>query len=382
MRTRGRETALRVARERGWTTLEELLMLASGSPVEPAVAEELLGQAGIELVPGDEGWAEVERLAAQGGLDRGPSPAPTGEESSTDALDLYLREVRRTRLLTAEEEVTLAREIEDGVAARGRLERGVVDPAERLGLVQVVRRGEAARRRMIEANLRLVVSVARKYRGRGLTFLDLIQEGSIGLSRGVEKFDWRRGFRFSTYAYWWIRQAITRAISEQSRTIRLPVPVVQKLARVFDAARGLEAELGRAATTTELAGRLGVEAGQVETLLRVGRLPISLDQPISAESETTLADLLAGAAPGVEEVEERDAEGALVRALGELLTSRQAEALKLRLGLDRAGEPRTLEEAARRMGVSRERVRQLETQAFERLRQVPSFRDRLRELTG
>jgi RNA polymerase primary sigma factor len=381
--------AVEQARERGWITLEELMNLASGSPIDLDDATDLARAAGIDLVKskgddGDDSWEDLETLAEEGpgaftGVREGPVPieelAPGGPAA------LYLREISRTPLLTAEEEIELAKRVEAAQAARERLAEGVADPGERARLEETVQRGEEACQRMIEANLRLVVSIAKKYLGRGLSFLDLVQEGNLGLRHAIEKYDWRRGFRFSTYAYWWIRQAIGRAVAEQGRTIRLPVHIIEQLTKLYNTARELGFELGREPTPAEIGMRLGIEPDKVKDAFQAARLPLSLETPIGEEEESTLADLIADAAARnpSEEAEEGVLAQTLDEALGEYLTPREAQLVRLRFGLDRGGPERTLAEVGQEMGISRERVRQIEAQTMKKLRRVAPFRERFRE---
>jgi RNA polymerase primary sigma factor len=377
---------LAAARERGSITLDEIMRLASGSPVDTDEALHVTREAGIDLVEddADDPWSSLSTLA-----DEGPSaflPPTRDDEAATDELmaggpaSLYLREISRARLLTADEEVTLAQQLEAGKAAREQLERGVDDSEERARLEETAARGEEARQRLIESNLRLVVSVARKYLGRGLSFLDLVQEGNIGLQRGVDKYDWRRGFRFSTYAYWWIRQAVSRAVAEQSRTIRLPVHVVEQLTKLYNVARELERDLGRQPTPAEIGEQLGISGERVEEAFRAARVPISLETSIGDEGDSTLADLVAddvGRGPA-EEAEETVFGQALDRSLAERLTPREADVLRLRYGLTDNHE-RTLAEVGKELGISRERARQLEAEAMRKLRRDVSFRHELQD---
>jgi RNA polymerase primary sigma factor len=376
------------ARERGSITLDEIMQIASGSPVDLDDALDATHEAGIELTQADgeddDPWASIETLAHEGPdaltASARPTPDVTDDLMAGGPASLYLREISRTPLLTAEEEVTLAQELEAGKDARAHLEQGIDDPDERTRLREVALRGEAARTRLIESNLRLVVSVARKYLGRGLSFLDLVQEGNIGLQRGVDKYDWRRGFRFSTYAYWWIRQAVSRAVSEQSRTIRLPVHVVEQLTKLYNVARELEHQIGRRPTPEEIGERMGISAERVQDAFRAARVPISLEKTLGDENDATLADIVAdevGPTPA-DEAEETVFGQALDRSLSERLTPREADVLRLRYGLTDNRE-RTLAEVGQELGISRERARQLEAVAIQKLRRDAPFRREFQE---
>lgn len=383
---------LEAAKERGSITLDEIMRLASGSPVDLDEALHVTREAGIELAEdrdtsSADPWADISTLAGEG-----PSafnPTARDEEAVTDELmaggpaSLYLREISRNRLLNAEEEVELAQQLEAGKAARAQLDAGPEDDEQRQALEQIVEVGQEARKRLIESNLRLVVSVARKYLGRGLSFLDLVQEGNIGLQRGVDKYDWRRGFRFSTYAYWWIRQAVSRAVAEQSRTIRLPVHVVEQLTKLYNVARELERDLGRQPTPAEIGEQLGISGERVEEAFRAARVPISLETSIGDEGDSTLADLVADdLGPGPAEQAEDTVFGqALDRSLAERLTQREADVLRLRYGLTDNHE-RTLAEVGKELGISRERARQLEAEAMRKLRRDVSFRHELQDAIG
>jgi RNA polymerase primary sigma factor len=370
-------TSLAEARERGSITLEQLMELASGSPVNLDEARELAHEVGIELNEGNgDPWEHLERFADEGPeafRETREGPAPAQEVVLGDPATMYLGEISRTPLLTADEEVQLAQERDAGREAQARLDTGEDDPH----VHELVRRGEAARQRLIESNLRLVVAVAKKYLGRGLSFLDLVQEGNLGLQKGVDKYDWRKGFRFSTYAYWWIRQAITRAVAEQARTIRLPAHVFELLSKLYSVMRTLQVELGRAPTTGELAQRLGVTEDKVRDAFRAARVPISLDVPIGEDATATLSDIIAdvGTPAPAEEVEDSMLSSSMLRALGEFLTPREADVIRLRYGLDRDGTERTLGEVGQELGISRERARQVEVEALAKLRRTGSFRE-------
>ena len=379
-----RRGGIDAARERGWITLEELMRLASGSPVDMDTATDLARDAGIDLVERDgDAWEDLGTLS-----DRGTDAFTITPETSVGADELmaggpaalYLREISRNPLLTAEEEVTLAQQIEAGKDADERLRQGVEDSAERAALEAASRLAAAARTRLIESNLRLVVSVARKYLGRGLSFLDLVQEGNIGLQRAVDRYEWRKGFRFSTYAYWWIRQAVSRAVADQARTIRLPVHVIEQLTKLYNAARGLESQLGRPPTPAEIGEAVGTDADKVQEAFRAAKVPISLETPIGEDEGSTLADLVAdvaGRSPS-DEAEEGVLAQAVDQSLRANLTPREVEVMRLRYGLS-DGQERTLAEVGRALGMSRERARQIEAEAIRKLRRAGSFRAEFKE---
>jgi RNA polymerase primary sigma factor len=317
--------------------------------VEPAELEALA----LELDLGDQEMAdftqELESLGLEIGApvdepeDEPPAAAPVTEHvhhGAGDSLQLFLADVGKHKLLTASEEVTLAKQIEKG------------------DLI--------AKRKMIESNLRLVVSIAKGYRGLGVPFLDLIQEGTLGLNRAVEKFDWRRGFKFSTYATWWIRQSVQRAVANNARTIRVPVHVVERQQKLGRAARRLEVELGREATKEELAEATGLPVQHVDEALGAAQASVSLNQSVGADDEGELGDLFADreAADPFDEAEESLRKQGVRKAL-DALPERERRILELRFGFE--GDPWTLEAIGHELGLTRERVRQLEGQALQRL---------------
>jgi len=299
------------------------------------------------------------------------------EELSGGAGAMYLREIARHDLLSLHDEQLLAQRMEAGRAARARLEATdePLDANERSALERAVDEGEQARRHLIECNLRLVVSVARRYLNRGLNFLDLVQEGNIGLQIGVDKYDWQRGFRLSTYVYWWIRQAMTRALADQSRTIRLPVHAVELLVRITRAQRELLSETGREPSVEELAEHLGLDVERVIEARRAAQVPLSIEAPLGDDSDMTRGDLLGdetASQAAQREVELHELSQQLNEALASL-DPRERRVLEMRFGLAR-GEERTLSEVAETMGVSRERIRQIEQAALAKLRRSPSLR--------
>ncbi|MBO9337253.1 MAG: sigma-70 family RNA polymerase sigma factor [Chloroflexus sp.] len=290
-------------------------------------------------------------------------------EPTLDAVQHYLQEIGRVALLTAAEEVALAEQIERGNEAEARLNSTVdLTPQERYELLQAVQRGQEARRHLIQANLRLVVSIAKKYVGRGLALLDLIQEGNIGLMRAVEKFDYHKGNRFSTYATWWIRQAVTRALAEQGRTIRLPVHMSESVGQVKRIAERLAQSLERQPTAEEIAMALGQPVERIQRILEAARRPVSLETPVGDDGEHTLGDFLTDEerpTPGeiaAQKLLRRDLWAAL-----DQLNDRERRIIDLRYGL-LDGRRRTLEEVGRALGMTRERARQIEAEALRRLR--------------
>jgi RNA polymerase primary sigma factor len=298
-----------------------------------------------------------------------------------DTIGLYLKEVSRVPLLTAEEEVDLAQRIENGRTAREELARGITNSKRRMELRTYIEDGWAAREHLITANSRLVISVAKKYMGRGVPFLDLIQEGNIGLIRATKKFDYRRGHKFSTYATWWIRQAVTRAIADQGRTIRVPVHMGDQINKLLRVQHQLTQKLGRDPSVEELANALEVPPKKVENMIQVARRPLSLETPTDDEEDSVLGDFIEDdeAAPP----DDTATYNLLREHLSEVLNGlppREVRILQLRYGL-LDGQAYTLEEVGRKMGVTRERVRQIEAQALSRLRH-PTIRRKLRDYLG
>lgn len=295
-----------------------------------------------------------------------------------DSISLYLKEIGRVPLLTAEEEIALAKRMERGRDARKKLAQGTDDWEEREQLLWYVRDGQAAQEHLIKANSRLVVSVAKKYVGRGVPFLDLIQEGNIGLIRAVKKFDYRRGFKFSTYATWWIRQAVTRAIADQGRTIRVPVHMYEQINRLTRTSRQLVQELGRDPTTEEIAHELGVSPRKVEHIMRVSQRPLSLEMPVGEEEDSYLGDFIEDEdADSPSEAAGQQLLREVIDEIFQSLTPREVRILQLRFGLV-DGYCYTLEEVGKKFGVTRERIRQIEAQALSRLRH-PSRSRKLRD---
>jgi RNA polymerase primary sigma factor len=367
------------AREAGAVAMTDLTAALEGSDLPADAVDgvvQLLADEGVEVLDvADEaedrrdGRAEIARRAATGDLVR-----------------IYLREIGRVPLLTAQDEVELAKSIEaglfaeetmrawpDGAAARG-------PRCERAELAQIAADGMHAKQRLIEANLRLVVSIAKRYIGRGLVFLDLIQEGNLGLIRAVEKFDYTKGYKFSTYATWWIRQAITRAIADQARTIRIPVHMVETINKMARIQRQLHQDLGREATPEEIAAEMGLPVERVAEIQRIAQEPVSLQSPIG-EEDSDLGDF----------IEDADAvvpiEAAAFVMLQEQLdcvldslSVREQRIIHLRFGLT-DGHPRTLEEVGQEFGVTRERIRQIESKTLAKLRH-PSRAQMLKEYLG
>jgi len=351
------------AQEKGVLTFEQLTTALEEVEVTKEQVQELHGyfeEQGIDVVTSDgkAATSEAAKLEAAAEARRAQLEAPKKPqidltvEPSLDSLRLYLRSIGRVPLLTAEEEVSLAK----------RIERGDMD----------------AKQHMVEANLRLVVSIAKGYLGRGLTFLDLIQEGSLGLIRAVEKFDYRRGYKFSTYATWWIRQAVTRAIADKGRTIRIPVHMVEKLNKVIHVERQLVQALGREPSPEEIAAELECTVREVRDILRMSQQPVSLEKPIGEEEESELGDFVEDqtAESPFELASESLRKENVHRALA-ALPQREREVIEMRFGL--TGErPRTLEEVGRAFNVTRERIRQIENHTLKKLESLPEAQ-RLRD---
>jgi RNA polymerase primary sigma factor len=320
---------------------------------------------------------ELDEVAPEGEDLDGVNAALTGSTAALeeppetdDSVRMYLREIGRVSLLNAKQEVTLAQSIERGRMALELLADPDLPRPQRLELRGVAATGEGARCHMIEANLRLVVSVAKKYIGRGLSLLDLIEEGNLGLMKAVEKFDYERGFKFSTYATWWIRQAISRAIADQSRTIRLPVHIVEKVSKLKSVIPRLEQTLGRAPTAEEIAEAMDLAPERVRELLVACRGTVSLEAPVGEDGDAVLGDLV----PDVHAIEPAEfaAKQLLKKEVGTLLaelSARERRILELRYGLG-SQEPRTLQEIGQEVGLTRERVRQIEGEALDKLREL------------
>jgi RNA polymerase primary sigma factor len=343
-------------RERGYITFEEISSTLEEVEVTKEQVRDLhayLIEHGVDVIAEDGLTAYKEAKGEAKPGQQKKTELDLTVEPSLDSLRLYLRSIGRVELLTADGEIELAKRIEKG--------------------------DMGAKRHMVEANLRLVVSIAKGYLGRGLSFLDLIQEGSLGLIRAVEKFDYRRGYKFSTYATWWIRQAVTRAIADKARTIRIPVHMVEKLNRVTHVERQLVQRLGREPEPEEIAEELKVTVREVRDILRVAQMPVSLEKPVGDEEESELGDFVADDQTeepfeaATENLQREDIQRAL-----DALPERERQVIELRYGL-RGHEPLTLEEVGRAFGVTRERIRQIENNTLKKLKQLPEAQ-RLREM--
>jgi len=379
------EQLLSLGREQGFLTYDDILATFPEVETNLEQLEELfstlfelgitVGETGEEraAAPVEKPEARVEREK-----DKGADVFDLSAIDIDDSISLYLKEIGQVPLLTAEEEVRLAKKMEKGRKSWRRLARGEVTEENRERLQELVEEGKAAQEHLVKANSRLVVSVAKKYIGRGVPFLDLIQEGNIGLIRAVNKFDYHRGYKFSTYATWWIRQAVTRAIADQGRTIRVPVHMYEQINKLTRTSRKLVQELGREPTIEEIAEELEVPLRKVERIMRVAQRPLSLETPVGEEEDSYLGDFI----EDVETVAPVDAasRSLLREELDQTLSSltpREVRILQLRFGLV-DGYSYTLEEVGRKFGVTRERIRQIEAQALGRLRH-PSRSRKLRD---
>jgi len=377
-----------LAQSRGYLLFDDILAVWPQAEEQIEALEDLfarLQELGIEIYP-DAGTAQAEigpprdgagieeietTQLLEVGIDLDLSEMPTD-----DPLTLYLREMGRVPLLTPEHEMSLAKQLAEGRVARRRLRNGGQWETDRL--LELSRQGEAAREHLIRANTRLVVSVAKRYMGQGVPFADLIQEGNLGLMRAVDKFEPERGHKLSTYATWWIRQAITRALADQGRTIRLPVHMGDRIRQLYRTARQLEQKLGRPAQPEEIAESMGLDSLQVRWMLRISRHPVSLEQPVGEEEESTLGNFIEDEdSPSPPDVAGNSLLREKLEELLETLTPREARILRLRYGLDN-GRTYTLEEVGNKFGLTRERIRQIEAEALNRLRH-PSRARQLRD---
>ncbi len=352
---------------------QRLVELGVDVAEDESIKEEAIEEDGAPEVSAED--ADEARRRERRAIDQVLSKAPTN-----DPVRMYLKEIGKVALLTAQQEVDLAKRIEAGLLAEDRMETGAAELTEdqTWELRRISRDGAAAKRHLVEANLRLVVSIAKRYVGRGMAFLDLIQEGNLGLIRAVEKFDYTKGFKFSTYATWWIRQAITRAIADQARTIRIPVHMVETINKLVRIQRQLLQDLGREPTAEEIAHHMEMTPEKVREIQKISQEPVSLETPVGEEEDSSLGDF----------IEDSDAvvplERASFRLLQEQLESvlhtlsdREKQVIRLRFGLV-DGQPRTLEEVGKKFGVTRERIRQIESKTLSKLRH-PSRSQKLRD---
>jgi RNA polymerase primary sigma factor len=341
-------TLLEAAQAAGRVSAEEIALALDELDLEPAQVEDVyraLEELQVEIVDGDSAAGETKEEA--------PRLDESIREVSTDALQLFLKDIGKVELLTAAEEVELAKRIERG--------------------------DHRAKQEMVEANLRLVVSIAKRYRNQGLPFLDLIQEGTIGLVRAAEKFDWRKGYKFSTYATWWIRQAVARALADKGRTIRMPVHVVEKLNKIVRSERKLRGELCREPLAVEIATDVDLPLDEVEQILRTSQAPVSLEKPVGDEEESEFGHFLTDEnAPLPDEAADTTLRQELLRSILGTLSHRERRVLELRYGLD-GEQPRTLDEVGRAFNVTRERIRQIENQSLKKLRALAAT-DSLRDV--
>jgi len=379
------EQLFRKAEAQGFITLDDILEVFPDAEESITELDELflrLNGEGIQILFDSTGKElQIEPKAAPQKKKETAAQFDLSEIASDDTISLYLKEMARVPLLKAEEEVTLARRFEQGRNARRTLEKDSCAPEERIRLWEIIRQGEVSRDHLIKANTRLVVSIAKRYLGQGVPFLDLIQEGNLGLIKAVEKFDYHRGHRFSTYATWWIRQAITRALADQGRVIRLPVHLSDRIRKVYQIAQQLEQDWGRRPSPEEIAGELSLPPHKVQWMLRVSQRPLSLEKPVGEEEDSELGSFIEDeSTPAPTDTAYHHI---LQEKLEDILTSltpREARILRLRFGLQ-DGRSYTLEEVGRKFGLTRERIRQIEHEALDRLRH-PSRSRQLRDYLG
>ncbi len=377
-------------RQKKYVTIDDILHFFPEAEKDIEQLEEAFsallsaGVAFVEDTPASE--PPENELVAVEETEAGPEPGLSLDDylaniDTFDTVGLYLKEVSQVPLLTGSEEVELAQRIEHGRTAREELARGKVSPRCRIELYKFIEDGWSAREHLITANSRLVISVAKKYMGRGVPFLDLIQEGNIGLMRATKKFDYHRGNKFSTYATWWIRQAVTRAVADQGRTIRVPVHMGDQINKLFRVQHQLTQRLGREPTVEEMAEALVVPPPKIENIIQIARRPLSLETPTDDDEDSVLGDFIED--DDIAPPDETATYNLLRENLREVLNGlppREVRILQLRYGL-LDGQTYTLEEVGRKMGVTRERVRQIEAQALNRLRH-PFIRHKLHDYLG
>lgn len=386
------ESLMELGRQQGYVSIDNVLQVVPGEQRQSSQLEEIfeiLLQAGIPLVEDEEaGEAEAAETEFED-LDEADdepeevvyynSDDPLAEAETGDLVRLYFNEAASVPLLTAQEEVKLAKAMERGNKARAKLAEKNLSATKRQELLKEVQEGWDARQHIIVANSRLVISIAKKNMNRGLPLIDLIQEGNIGLMRAAKKFDYRRGFKFSTYATWWIRQAITRAISNKSRTIRIPAHMGDKIAKLMRTKNMMKQELKREPTLMEMADALDTTPQEIELITKAAFQPHSLESPIGSDEDSVLGELIEDeTAPSPEESTAQTLlQEDLFRTIEDTLPLREARILRLRFGLD-DGRVHSLSDVGRRLGVTRERVRQIEAQALRKLRD-PRVRSRLKD---
>jgi RNA polymerase primary sigma factor len=357
------------ATEQGYVTLDEIM------EIFPKVEEDLtqlqdlfahLYHQGINVYDSEEEPVKAEEESD--GDENRDCAFDLSDIPAGDTVSLYFREMSRVPLLTHDDEVQLANQLERGRKAQRRLARDGHKPQERARLERLVRQGKEARQQLIKANTRLVVSIAKRYRGHGVPFLDLIQEGNLGLMTAVEKFDHRRGNRLSTYATWWIRQSISRALGEQGRTIRIPIHMSDRIRKLYQTAQRLEQEQGRRPTPEEIAEEMNIPPGKVQWMMRVSRRPLSLETPVGKEGESELEHFIENEeAPAPSDVASQHLLAEKIEDVLFTLSPREARILRLRFGLQ-DGHSYTLEEVGQRFGLTRERIRQIQSEALKKLR--------------
>ena len=379
---------IELSKEQGSLSYEDIMTQVPEAEEMLPVIDSLfdaLQVAGIEITENGKVPTELEKIAStvetsdsedSASLEANPENSALEAIDAGDSVGLYLSQVGLVPLLTRSEEVELAKRIERGRVCRDELAHGPVSEKKRKELETYIEDGMAAREHLIMANSRLVISVAKKYNNRGVPLLDLIQEGHVGLMRAVKKFDYRRGHKFSTYATWWIRQAITRLIADHGRTIRVPVHMGDRINRMLRSRHQLMQELGREPNEVELAAHLETTPKSVEDMLRVAQRPISLEKPTDYDSDSVMADFIEDEeSPAPEELTQQELLGERVQELLETLPPREALVVRLRYGLP-TGEVHTLKQIGEKLGITRERVRQIENQALRRLRH-PSLQSEL-----